>query len=463
MKSRVKGFQEWDQDKKDACHALLNQGIFYPLFLGRQREIYKLFHTMKPKTEAACLLSRKMGKSFTALLLAIEACTRKSGTICRHIFPTQKMSRDVVLPMLNELTAILPSNLMPSSVNRSEGTIRFANGSMICLGGVNPEAVENNRGSICELLILDEFGFADADWDALKYALYSVLYPQLTLSRDGKILFITTPSADPTHPFMTEILPPIISNKQYLTYNVYDSPFLNQEDIDAIIKRYGGVNSPDFRREYLCECFPDSSKVVCPEFSKEKHVIETVEAKPEWLTYMGVDLGLVDNSAFISAYWDHNRNKLVVVDEYFTRGKSLAQLAEVFTTQQDRLVPYMFDSDHIKSTVDVFEIAAFSLRKDHGLRFVRPIKHQVEDSIALLRKWLAEDKIEILPSCVNLVRELAFTEWDSRKTVNKDLARNNTGHGDGLMALCYLCWSVNTRYRPGFASTHQLADILGGY
>jgi len=178
---------------------------------------------------------------------------------------------------------------------------------------------------------------------------------------------------------------------------------------------------------------------------------------------MGVDLGLVDNSAFISAYWDHNRNKLVVVDEYFTRGKSLAQLAEVFTTQQDRLVPYMFDSDHIKSTVDVFEIAAFSLRKDHGLRFVRPIKHQVEDSIALLRKWLAEDKIEIIPSCVNLVRELAFTEWDSRKTVNKDLARNNTGHGDGLMALCYLCWSVNTRYRPGFASTHQLADILGGY
>jgi hypothetical protein len=445
---KVKQYEDWPKDKQLAARQLAEKGIFYPYFLGRQREIYKMFHSMEQRGSMAAVLSRKQGKSYIALLLEMEMCIRHPGFISRHMLPNLKQARDVVYPIISELRNTLPSSVLPFSINRSDGIIRFKNGSMIVIGGMSKENIDSSRGPRSDGIIFDEIGFTDNNISDYKYAMYSVLLPQLTVSSFGYTVYITTPPHDPSHPFLTLSLPPIKSSGKYIEYTIYDSPFLNEEDIKELAESYGGLDSPDFKREMLCQVFALQERRVTPEFTKEKHMRE-VEPRPEHTCYQSADIGLTDNTAILGGYFDYERQKLVVTNEHTIKGKSLGELAEIIKDEQKKLEPYMYNKAHIRACYDVFEIAAYTLRVDHQMVFQRPVKRKVEDNIAILRKWLQEEKIEISKDCVNTLYELEFGCWSDSHTVNKEFERTANGHLDHIAALMYMVRLVNPRFMPG--------------
>jgi hypothetical protein len=457
---KIKQFAEWEKEKQQAAMTLAQAGVLYPYFLGKQREIYTMFHTLKPRDSMACILSRKMGKSYMALLLQIEMCNRHEGFIARHMLPSLKQARDVVYPILSEMQTILPKSVLPYTINRSDGVIRFRNGSQIVIGGMQRENIDSSRGPRSDLMVCDEVGFVDNNIEDYKYALYSVLLPQLTVSKFALQLYITTPPHDPSHPFLDITLPPVRSSGKHIQYTINDSPFLDEADIDELAVAYGGKNSPDWKREMECEVFADQSRRVTPEFATEKHVVGEVAPSNSHMCYLAADLGLSDNSAFLGGYFDFDRQKLVITDEITTAGKSLGELSEDFKSIRKALLDkYSYNPLHIKATIDVFEIAAHSLRVDHGLNFVRPIKRRVEDSVALLRKWVKEDRIEIHKSCTNTIYELGYGCWSETHNVNKEFERNSHGHLDHIAALMYMVRLVNPRYMPG--DSQQLSALIG--
>lgn len=460
---KLKQFSEWDREKQQNAHKLAKAGLLYPYFLGKQKEIYRMFHSMKPRESMACILSRKMGKSYMALLLQIEMCNRHEGFVSRHMLPSLKQARDVVYPILAEMQGTLPKAILPYTINRSDGVIRFRNGSQIVIGGMQRENIDSSRGPRSDLLCIDEVGFVDNNEEDYKYALFSVLLPQLTVSKFALQMYITTPPHDPSHPFLTLTLPPIKTSGRHIQYTIDDSPFLDDADIDELAIAYGGKDSPDWKREMNCEVFADQSRRVTLEFTADRHVVKEAEEQPKHMCYIAADLGLTDNSAFLGGFFDFDRQKLVVTDETTVKSKSLGELAELFKQMEERVVKkYGYDEAHVKATIDVFEIAAYSLRVDHGLNFMRPVKRKVEDSVALLRKWLKEDKIEVAESCVNLRYELEYGCWSETHTVNKEFERNSHGHLDHIAALMYMVRLVNPRYMPGTTSD-SLLSITGGY
>ena len=74
--SKYSTYLEWPPSKQEAARKLAEAGVFAPFFLGRQKEIYELFHKLKPREQLACVLSRKQGKSFLAVMLEIEPSSR---------------------------------------------------------------------------------------------------------------------------------------------------------------------------------------------------------------------------------------------------------------------------------------------------------------------------------------------------------------------------------------------------
>lgn len=445
---KIKQYTDWPKDKQQAAQQLAEKGVFFPYFLGRQREIYKMFHSLKPRESMACILSRKMGKSYMALLLQIEMCNRYEGFVSRHMLPSLKQARDVVYPILSEMQSVLPKAVMPYTINRSDGVIRFRNGSQIVIGGMQRENIDSSRGPRSDAIIFDEIGFVENNMEDYKYALYSVLLPQLTVSKFALQLYITTPPHDPIHPFLNLTLPPIKSSGNHIQYTITDSPFLDEADIDELAVTYGGKTSPDWKREMECEVFADQSRRVTPEFTKDRHMRE-VEPKPEHTCYQSADIGLTDNTAILGGYFDYVRQKLVVTNEHTVKGKSLGELAEIIKKEQNKLEPYMYNKAHIRACYDVFEIAAYTLRVDHQMVFQRPVKRKVEDNIAILRKWLQEDKIEISKDCVNTLYELEYGCWSESYTVNKEFERTANGHLDHIAALMYMVRLVNVRFMPG--------------
>ena len=442
-------FKNWTKRQKQASEKLLQRGYVRHLFVGNQRKVYDLWHELPNKGELGVTLARKSGKTFISMLLAFEFCWQNPTKIVRYVAPTLKAARDIVIPIYNEFRQFIPKSLMPKLL-KQELKLVFPNNAMICLGGALPENVESNRGSICDILILDEVAFFSAKENNFEYLLMSVLFPQLTVSEIAKVLYITTPAKNISHPFPQTIVPKLIAKGDYYTYTIFENDLLSDSDRQLIIERYGGINSKDFQREYMCVPVSDSSLLCTPEFNEQLHTYEQYETTYKFQCYVAVDTGLTDLTVCIWGFFDYIERKLVVIGEKSLIRPTIPEIAELIKYGQEQVKPHMFDATHITTTVDAFPIVANTLRVEHSLVFHNPIKRRVVDTIALTRKWLVDDKIRVHKSCKQLSYDLTNSVWEESDNVedNRQIERNNQGHSDALMCLAYMVRSVNEHYIP---------------
>jgi hypothetical protein len=164
-----------------------------------------------------------------------------------------------------------------------------------------------------------------------------------------------------------------------------------------------------------------------------------------------MDLGAVDLTGVLFAYYDFRAGKIIIDDElvadFSKKDMNIGRLTENISLKEQTLwtnpitnefkKPYMRVSDinHIVTQ----EIAIKSLGK---VTFMTASKQDKEASINNMRALLGAKKIIINPRCVNLIRHLKNVKWSSSKNRTTFGRSPDNGHYDLVDALIYLCRAV---------------------
>jgi hypothetical protein len=440
---------KWDKEKLERAMTLCRRTLSIRHYLhSKQKEVYDLLR--RPGlAHAGLYCSRKTGKSFFLLLDAYEFCWRNPNTTVRFVLPELKQARETMLPIANEFKAFLPPELLPTP-KLSELKLVFPNGAIIALGGAKKENAESNRGPIAHRIYRDECA-AWEDSPHYEYITYSILLPQATTT-EAMLIDATTPPKSPTHPWVIQDLPRLKQNKAIVTFDIDESPLLTEEQIDKIVERYGGRDNPDFRREYKLELISDTSLRVTPEFNRREHVktdeyLSGIQAFSEPMPtfgYCAADLGVKDFTGILGAVYIPSENQVMVIGEDMYKGEGLDFFAEAHKKMNRHAINHLHGDGMrvpVKWTIDCFEQAGMSLRKDKKIAFQRPFKRKLIDNIGFLRLQLGQGRVLIHESCHMLIDQLENGLWkeSTGKEDNADFERTSVhGHLDLLAALVYL-------------------------
>lgn len=439
---------------EDAKFQLWELGELSWKLKGNQKEIYNHFKNSSDDI-SACLISRQYGKSFTLCVIAIETCLKKGGAIVKYACPQQKMVERVIKPRIREIIADCPEGLKPEWKTQ-EKTWVFPNGSEIQVAGTDNGNYDNLRGGSADLCICDEAGFMDE----LETVVYSVLAPT-TDTTGGSIFLASTPNdKDPNHDFHEFFVHPLDAAGKLLKFDYTTSPMVSPEQRKRIVGRYpGGVNNIKFRCEYLCEIPNVSEANVIPEFTPvEDDIVKEVEVPDYCEFYTSSDVGFHDLTVALFAYYDNHTKNLVIMDEYIINGPELTtdklhreiQTKEKmwFTTslgEEKKAYLRVMDND-LKLIND--------LSKFYGMNFMPTEKHNKEQAVDTVRRWIESKRIIIHPRCKNLIYHLKYAQWHYTKQGTftgkfKHLKGNDSAgllrsHADALDALIYLVRNVRT-------------------
>lgn len=449
--------------KQDIKNALWERGVLkwkceQAEYNGRivrhdvQCEMYDLFYGSEPNSTLTWLLSRQTGKTYFLGIIALEQVYRKPGSIVKALTDTKLHLESIFIPVINSLLQDCPEYLKPK-YDKNKFVFTFPNGSMIQLAGTDNGHYERLRGSVCDLVLIDEAGFCEN----LDYIVKSVLLPTTTHT-GGKIVLASTPSKDPDHEFLNFVEESEL-NGTLVRKTIYDNPLLSEAQIQNLIDKMGGVDSPDFQREYLCRVIKDESKTVFPEFTEElqSKVIREWDRPPYYDAYVGMDLGgSRDLTAVLFMYYDFANDRIVVEDEIVMTPKSmvLPNLVQDILKKEEELWFNFLTNEQQKPHMrvsDLNHLVTQEIHRSSNYQLIfNPAKKDDKDmAINNLRVLIAQEKIIINPRCENLIRHLSNCKWKKSKNKTIEFARSpDNGHYDCVDALLYAVRSVNFRRNP---------------
>lgn len=418
-----------------------------------QKNIYNFFYENKSKT-IVINASRRLGKSYVLLTIALEMCIRKPNTIIKYVQPTKDMIKTNLNPDLEQMLEDCPLDLRP--VYKTQGNVwEFPNGSRINIAGTDGKNYNKLRGGKADLCIVDEAGFCSD----LKHIINSILTP-LTTHSGGRIILSSTTPTEPDHEF-----------NEYMEYAELQGRFIRKTIMDAIDECKndtvlkltpekladiisdlpGGVNSDSFRTEYMCEKIFNSTDSVLPEWNADvqKECIK-VWPKPIYFDrYTAMDIGFIDLTVVLFAYWDYDNGVLVVEDEYVQQMGRTKTLADNIKAKEQSLWTNRFTGEFeppYKRVSDNNLIVINDLQLDHGLYFLATEKHDKLTYMTTLREMIEARKVIINPRCKTLISHMKSATWTKDK---KDFKRSaDGGHYDGVAALLYLSRNLDKTRNP---------------
>ncbi len=454
------------QEIKKAREELWRQGSLEWKLHPSQKDMYDFFHG---KTEKTIIFncSRRLGKTFLLLLMALEVCIRKKS-IVKFILPEQGWARKLIQrEVMPQLLIDCPKELQPT-FKTQDNVYEFANGSQIQLAGTDNGNYEKLRGGNSDLCLIDEAGFCSD----LMHIISSILIPTTMLTKGRIILSSTTPD-NPNHEFIT-LMGIAGSEKRLIVKTLYDgledskrshNPHITSAIIeDIIINTPGGTESDAFRTEYLCQVIKDSDKAVVPEFARaEEDIVQNWNMPAFCDKYVSMDPGFKDLTVVLFAYYDFENAMLVVQDEWVLNGVELttdkiatsirrkeSQLwTSKLTGEQDK--PFLRISDNNLQLIN-------DLARLHNLYFSPTEKQNKAEALNKVRMMVEAREIRINPNCTTLINHLKLATWASTK---KDYLRMHGHHFDALDALVYLVRNVNFTHNP-FPSGYRLRGLTPG-
>lgn len=416
-----------------------------------QLEIYKAFKA-SPEKKFVLNCSRRLGKSYLALTLALEHCLQVPNCQVRYAAPTASQLKKIIMPMMRELIADCPEELRPKFIERNM-VWRFPhNDSEIHFAGTDSGNVETLRGLASHFCIVDEAGSCDD----LHYVVDDVLMPQL-LTTGGRLLMLSSPPRYPGHPFQAYAEAAMAAGS-YVKKTIHDNPMLDRKTIDAYEHEAGGKHSSTFLREYMAEFVIDLDRAIVPEFTPEAKAELVVEREPPQYRdcYVSLDIGFTDWTVALFAYYDYKRAKVVVEDEYCARKVTTDVIAGNIKQKEREL---WGDREPSLRVSDTNMILISDLSALHGLHFSPTTKDNKDAQVNMLNIWFRDRRIELSPRCRRTIAQLENGVWNKNHT---QFARSSEhGHYDAIDSLIYLLRNVATHknpYPPKFA-TENLADM----
>lgn len=334
---------------------------------------------------------RRWGKTTLAILeMVAKAVFNNDARVC-YIAPTYQQARDIAWNELKKICRPIAKNINEA---RLEITIATKNGgtSMICLRGW--ESVETLRGQRFDFVVIDEIASMRNFW--LNWQ--EVIRPTLT-DRKGEVLFVSTPKGFnhfyDLYNFQDE-------DYKSFHFTTYDNPHLPVEEIDKAKKE---LPEDRFAQEYMAD-FRKQQGLVYKEFSRDRHVFETLPDRT-WSEYIaGIDFGFTNPTAVIHIKRDGDDNYFVT-EEWYKTSRTEEQIAEyVQSCHFNRVYP---DSE-APSAIEVLN--------RRGVAVVEVVKNKdsVQNGINRVRQLLKMNKLSISKSCVNLISELETYSYPEKKS-----------------------------------------------
>jgi len=424
--------------RSDAVRKLWQLGVLTWKLDSNQKQVKDIFESTDGKI-VVLASSRQIGKSYTLVVLGIEACLTQKNIIVKFVAPTTKMVRTITKTLMREILEDCPHDLRPR-FHAQENTWRFKNGSEMQFAGAESENIESIRGGKAHLVLVDEAGFISD----LKYAVNSVLLPTTTTTQ-GKIILASTPPKSPSHDFIY-YMEKAKKENCLITKTIFDNPRLTEKDIDLLAEESGGYDSIDFRREYLVEIITDSERAVMPEFRDELEKEIVVEwPRPAYFnSYVSMDLGFHDFTVVLFAYYDFLKAKVVIEDELvYMNGFTTNDLAKEVKLKEEQLWNGKQPSIRV---ADNNLIVINDLAKLHNLYFLPTAKDDKSSAVNHARMMLGDKRVIINPKCKTLIYHLRTAIWTkSRKTYDRG---GDGSHFDAVDAFVYLIRNINFNDNP---------------
>ncbi len=457
---------------REARFQLWYDGILEWKFTLTQQKIYDFYLSREEKT-IVINCARRLGKTYLLTLMAIEQCLKHENSIVKFLMPEVKMIRTTLRPIINEIFQDAPKELIPK-FNTQDSIYKFNNGSEIHLAGSDNGNYDKLRGGNSHLCIIDEAGFCTDLEKIIKY----ILTPTTLLTK-GKIILSSTTPPNPDHEFV-KIMENAEIKGSLIRKTIYDArdddmsalePRITDEIIADIIKDDPmGADSESFRTEFLCELVFNSSDAVIPEFTKEVQVQTIAQwARPAFCDrYVAMDIGFVDLTVVLFAYWDFDNGVCVIEDEIVIKGQEVTtkKLAEKVIQREHLLWTESLTGEFQKPYLRVSDnnlILINDLQRDHALTFLPTDKHNKDAYIGLLRNMVRDHQIVINPRCKTLISHMRTATWDKKKAANRDFRRSpDNGHYDAVAALMYLVRNIDRQRNP-YPKGYKYSKIAGKY
>lgn len=429
--------------KKEAVRRLWHKGVIHWKLNGSQMDLYNVVKNTD-KRIVTFLCSRRFGKSFSLVVLAVEACLKQPNSIIKFLCPTQKMVKTIIIPIMRTITEDCPKSLQPQHIV-NDGVFRFKNGSEIQFAGNDNNRAENLRGGSASMCIVDEAGFCDD----LQYTVRSVLLPTVTTT-GGKIILSSTPPKSPGHEFV-EFVRQAEYDGTLIKKTIYDNKMFTPAQVYEIIQTYGGDNHPEFKREFLCELSINLEDAVIPEFTEalEQEIVRDIKRPPRYDYYVAGDFGFKDYTAFLFAYLDFKNASIVIEDEILINKATTEEIAKRIKEKEDIHLTNPYTQEKSEPYLRVCDNNLFiinDLKKLHGINFLPTQKDKKEAAINQTRIAIASKKIIINPRCTNLIRHIKTATWKKSRDTFERTAEN--GHADLVDSLIYLVRNINWSKNP---------------
>lgn len=414
-----------DQQKKILTDALWASGNLKYKLHSAQLTIYSALRSLPPSTrEALLLISRRFGKSYLAVVLAMEDAIRTGKTVLL-VGPSEKQIVRIATPLINAIAADAPEGFVQPK--KSEKLWKVGPGTVM-IGGYDT-ASESFRGLEFVNIYFEEAGAADDD--NFEYILYSVLFPTLMHTK-GKIVHLGTPSPKVDHPLHSMLIPKTKKLKSFFTFTIDDNPLLSDADIEAEIETMGGRDNISVRRELFCEIVRDDLSSLVPEFSAAKFVRE-ISVPTHRLSLICGDVGGVRDHTVIHLIGSDEYGRIVFIDECaFPPKTSTRDMVQQALEMEKR---NGLSVNSITRRVDTPGQMNVDLASTYGYPVLLPSKKSFEATIAELRKPFRDDNIIISPKCELLIATLENGSFNKQ---GNDFARNSyLGHMDAAASAVY--------------------------
>lgn len=345
----------------------------------------------------------------------------KPGQGVCYVGPSHLHAKDLVWKPLIQRMAELKWNIYPMI---SKSRIELSRGRYIYILGA--ERISRVRGHKFIKTYLDEVAFFTSDL----FEIWRAIRPTLTDYRGGAI-FATTPNGKGTsaYDFYLDILGK--EDWKYFHWTTLDNPFISRDEIENAKKE---LDEKAFKQEYEAS-WESFEGLAYYNFDENLHI------KPV----------IPDLSLPIHLCLDYNVNPSTLLLSQFSRGKMRYFKEYSYANSSTEITMENFCTD-FKDLAPVLDIrirgdAAGSARKSntgksdyyyvqqmltkagfHWTHEVRASNPAIVDRLKVVNSWLkpyqAEHRIEIDPSCKDLIRDLSSQELSGRIPSDK----NNLGH-----------------------------------
>jgi hypothetical protein len=400
-----------------------------------QLDVYELLEREKfPFVEAA----RRFGKTTSILAFVFEKLLQNPGWICRWCFPNKNQAREVLGSEIVKFQKYAPKSKL-FKYQTTDSVYIGPGGAKLYIRGVNEDRGDSARGPASNIIVCDEYGF----WNEPDYIVREALFPQLENQPGQWLIKASTPPRNLGHRYYIE-REEAARKGRFIQKIIYDNEALSKEELQIIIEESGGVDSPAFKRERLCEPVSDPDMLIVPEWTDE-NVAPDDYPRPEFYTpYVGGDSGADDNTVVLFGYYDFDKNELVVEDELVLNGSTTSFIV----SHAKRIEAELWDDRRPKRRVyDAPKQLIYDIFVDHKWPVEMPPKDDKIAAIHKLRTEVRAKRFKVKAKCTTTIRQMKVGMWkDERHT---DFERTEgLGHLDAIAAAIYLNRIIDRKLNP---------------